>query len=320
MQRVVVAIPHFFDRHSVGEARHDSGRADSAAKRAAALSYVIYKLHELFNQPYLIAQHSKQNVVEHSAADKMQVDIYVVTNGDNHLIDQLSCSSRLYNHVPAEGDPRWLGLAAHKVLAMTLGRYDWYCYLEDDIAIEDPFFFHKLRYAYDLLDAQVGADTILQPMRVESLWDAANPALPTPRKLYPDWESRPPTFEGPLVHIDMLGRRWTLEPARHPHAGAFFLDQVRSTQFVNSKYCGEVVEIWVTPPYTTATWNVMQVFRPYKPAVDSLAFLEIRHLRPAMITALRQETEGVDNGAYTWRKSRNLRCPDRGPLLCPAQH
>ena len=303
-QRIVVAIPHFFDRQSTGAVHHDSGRADSAAKRAAALSYVIYKLHELFNAPYLVAHHSQQNVVAYPPVDGLQLDVYVVTSGENHLIDKLSCSPKLYNHVPADGDPRWLGLAAHKVIAMTQGRYDWYCYLEDDIAIEDPMFFHKLRHAYDLFDAQVGTDVILQAMRVESLWDMANPALPGPRKLYPDGEAEGWRFEGPRVNIDMLGRPWTLEPAAHPHAGSFFLDQKRATSFVNSKYCGEFVELWVTPPDTTATWNVMQVFRPYKAAADSLAFLEIRHLRPAMIGALRPAEEGADEGPYTWRKPR----------------
>ncbi len=305
MERVVVVIPHFFDRQGASTARHDSGRADSAAKRAAALSYVIYKLHELFNFPYLLAQHSLQNVIEYTSVNQTQLDVYVVTNGDNHLLDQLTCASQLYNHVPADGDPRWLGLAAHKVIALTQGRYDWYCYLEDDIAVEDPLFFHKLRYAYDLLDAQVGADTLLQPMRVESLWDAAGArSLTEPRKLFPDWESGAPNFDGPLVHFDVLGREWTLEPARHPHAGCFFLDQSRAAQFVASKYCGEFVEMWVTPPDTTATWSIMQTFRLYKPAIDSLAFLEVRHLRPAMIDKLRPIEDGVENGVYTWRKRR----------------
>lgn len=299
--RALVAIPHFFDRSGVADSRHDSADPASAARRAHALSTVIWRLHELFGQPALVAEHSPGKTREVSLSGRMEVDIQVITNGDNHLVDQLTCPPSLYKHVPVQGDPRWLGLSAHKAMAQALGRYDWYCYLEDDTAVEDAMFFAKLRHAYDLFDAQVGVDAILQPARRESAWDAPDAALPLPQKLYPDYEcAGTPTFEGPNVHIDMLGRRWTLEPARHPHAGCFFLDQRRAEIFARSKYCGEQVETWVTPPDTTATWSILNTFRLYKATLDSFDFLEVRHLRPSMIRQLRAE-----GGAYTWRKARS---------------
>jgi hypothetical protein len=300
LPRALVTIPHFFDRQGIADARHDSADPDSAKRRADALSLVIWRLQELFGQPVLVARHSQQSSEQVSLPRRMQVDICVITNEDNHLVDQLTCPANLYKHVPAFGDPRWLGLAAHKVIAQMLGRYDWYCYLEDDTAIEDPLFFLKMRHAYDLLDAHVGPDALLQPARWESAWDGPNAALPGPRKLYPDYEcAGSPYFEGPIIDVDMLGQRWMLEPARHPHAGCFFLDQRRAEIFTRSKYCGEAVETWITPPDTAATLAVMRTFRLYKPALESLDFLEVRHLRPAMIRQLRPM-----EGAYTWRKLR----------------
>lgn len=300
LPRAFVAIPHFFDRSGSADARHDSADPNSAPRRAEALSFLIWRLQELFGQPALVARHSQQNSIEVSLGGRMQVDICVLTNGDNHLVGQLGLPPALYKHVPASGDPRWLGLAAHKAIAQVLGGYDWYCYLEDDTAIEDPLFFLKLRHAQDLLGAQVGPDALLQPARWESARDGANTALPGPRKLYPDYEcAGSPYFEGPSVPLDMLGRRWTLEPARHPHAGCFFLDRRRAEMFVGSAYCGQAKETWITPPDTAATLALIHTFRIYKPALDSLPFLEVRHLRPAMIRQLRPEGD-----AYSWRKPR----------------
>lgn len=300
MQRALIAIPHFFDRSGSGNPKHDSARAASIVKRAQVLSTLIWGLHERFGQPYLVAQHSQQNCISVSPPEVMQLDIRLITNGENHLIDKLDCSPSLYTRVTTTGDPRWMGLAAHQLIAQNLGKYDWYCYLEDDLAIEDPLFFHKLRYVYDLFDAGIGADAVLQPARFETARDADTHALPGPWRLYPDYECDGlPYFDASLLQIDMMGRVWTLEPARHPHAGCFFLDQRRAEMFARSPYCGRDTEMWVTPLDTTATWAVMKTFRLFKPARDSLAFLEVRHMRPAMIGDLRPAGEGT----YTWRKT-----------------
>lgn len=295
MQRLLIVIPHFFDHAGAAGAQHDSARAGSAALRAQALSTVIATLHEVFAQLYLAADHVRQHCVSVAAPDRMHLDICVITNGDNHVLDHLSCPPELYQRIKGIGEPAWLGLAAHKVIAQTLGRYDWYGYLEDDTAIEDPLFFHKLRFAYDALTAQVGADAILQPYRFETIRDAGAHSLPVPRKLYPDWESGGLDFDAPPVRIDMLGRTWTFAPARHPHAGCFFLDRARAERFAQSKYCGEPVEVWITPPDTAATLAIMRTFRIFKAVADSLPFLEVRHLRPAMIGALKPGTDD------TWR-------------------
>jgi len=287
MQRALIAIPHFFDHGGGAGAQHDSARANSAATRAQALGTVISALHELFAQPYLAADHVRQHCVAVDAPGRMQLDICVLTSGDNHLLDRLPCPATFYHRIAGVGDPRWLGLAAHKVIAQTLGQYDWYGYLEDDTVIEDPLFFLKLRHAYDALDAQVGPGAILQPYRFETVRDAADHNLPVPRKLYPDWESGGLDFDAPPVRIDMLGRPWTFAPARHPHAGCFFLDRARAEMFAKSPYCGAAKEIWVTPPDTAATLALMRTFRIFKAVADSLPFLEVRHLRPAMIGNLR---------------------------------
>lgn len=300
MQRILVAIPHFYDPHSSSTAPTDSTKAGSAEKRAAALTALICRLHELFAQPVLLAEHSKQACTEFAPPDRMGLDIFLITNGDKHLLGQLGCASSLYKQVAATGDPPWLGLAAHKLIQQTLGRYDWYCYLEDDTLIEDPLFFEKLRFAHAALEKQLGLETLLQPARYETVLDASQHALPAPRKVYLDWEcAGMPDFTGPEVGVEMLGRTWTLEPARHPHAGCFFLDARRAELFARSKYCGSSEEQWVLPGDTTATLAVWRTFKLYKPRRDSLAYLEVRHLRPAMLDKLRRVGEGL----YTWRKN-----------------
>lgn len=296
MQRALIAIPHFFDHAGAPGAQHDSTRADSAAKRAEALSVVIARLHELFAQPYLLADHVRQHAVTYAPSERMHLDICVITSGENHLLDRLTCPRACYRAIAGIGDPRWLGLAAHKLIAQTLGHYDWYCYLEDDTVIEDPLFFYKLRYIYDVLGAQIGPEAILQPYRYETVMDAAGHALTAPHKLYPDWESGGLDFDAPPVQLDLLGRSWTFAPARHPHAGCFFLDRARAEMFVQSEYCGEARAVWITPPDTSATLAIMRTFKIFKAVPDSMPFLEVRHLRPAMIGSLKPGAEGT----YRW--------------------
>jgi hypothetical protein len=297
MQRVLVVIPHFFARTGEIFTSHDSGRPDSANMRAAALRTIIFSLHELFGQPYLLADHLGQRCISVQTPDRMQIDVFIIINEENHLLDRLDCPGDLYRRVVGIGDPRWLGLAAHKLIAQMQGRYDWYCYLEDDTAIEDPLFFYKLRHAYDALSAEVGHDAILQPYRFETARDISDGIQTGARKLYPDYESGGLDFQADPVRLDAFGRSWTFAPARHPHAGCFFLDQGRAELFVRSPYCGEAKEMWVTPPDTTATLAIMRTFRIFKAVPDSLPFLEVRHLRPSMIGKLKLASEGT----YLWR-------------------
>ena len=54
-----------------------------------------------------------------------------------------------------------LGFECQAVLRDAIGRYDYYCFLEDDTVIRDPCFFAKLSWFTD----QYGDEALLQPNR-----------------------------------------------------------------------------------------------------------------------------------------------------------
>jgi hypothetical protein len=185
-------------------------------------------------------------------------------------------------------DPSLLGFFAHQVIKKNVGTYDWSCYIEDDILIEDPLFFTKLSYFNSILREKIGADILVQPHRYESVVDCdLGHQGVTGRKIYIDYEmSDSPMFEAAAVDVSILGENFRLEPCRHPHAGCFFLDAQQAKIFDESEYSNNTNKKWMTWLDTAATYAVWKTFRIYKPAIESASILEVRHSRPAVIKGL----------------------------------
>jgi hypothetical protein len=56
-----------------------------------------------------------------------------------------------------------LGFECQKILKENLGRYDYYCFMEDDLIVHDPYFFEKIRWFNESTDNI----NLLQPNRYE---------------------------------------------------------------------------------------------------------------------------------------------------------
>ncbi len=295
--RALVAIPHFY-RASGEEARHDSSRPSARAARARALATSILRLHELFGADRLAARHELACVLPVANPERLQLDIVVCVQEGAHLLDELPCPPGLYHRQLVTGDPQLLGFAAHRVLAGERGRYDWYCYLEDDIVVEDPLFFRKLAFFNRNFPVALDPPPLLQPSRYDSPVDGDPARVVGPERVYPDFMMGPhPLRPGPVVRLAMLDRTYTLEPCRHPHAGAFFLDAAQLERMVANPGFGRPRRCWVTWLDTAASLAIWEAFTLYKPAADSLDFLEVRHARPVMLHQLRP----LEGGVRTWR-------------------
>ncbi|MCX8102305.1 MAG: hypothetical protein N3D77_13815 [Geminicoccaceae bacterium] len=294
--RALVAIPHYFAPQSAA-ARHDSLRPGARGARARALASAILRLHELFGADHLAACHPQGAALPAANPERMALDIVVCVQDGAHLLDDLPCPPGLFRRQPVQGPPQLLGFAAHEVLARGLGRYDWYCYLEDDIVVEDPLFFRKLAFFNRNFAAPLDRPPLLQPSRYDSPVDGSPERLGGPERLYPDhMASLAPLARGPRVQLTILDRTFTLEPCYHPHAGCFFLDARQMARLVGSPAFRDRTRIWATWLDTAASVAIAETFTVYKPAADSLTFLEVRHARPVMLDQLRP----LEGGARTW--------------------
>lgn len=270
--KLLFAIAHCFNPGARGENR--STGADPEA-RLAALTTCLASLHRTFgSRRYVLDLGRKEfNPAEEAAA--AEIEVVVCTAGDLHLLDRLPLPEGLYEHRPTEAEPELLGFECQAVFAEAVGRFDYYCYLEDDLGLSDPLFFSKLAW----FDGQAGSNALLQPNRFEAdlenggrraYIDGDLPASFTER--FQDIELRP-VLEAPL-----MDRRYAFRRPLNPHAGCYFLNRRQLERWLGHPSFLDRSPDFVGPLESAATLGPMRTFDVYKPAAANMGFLEVEHL------------------------------------------
>jgi len=268
--RILVAVPHFY-RPSSGF--YGSQRADPQP-RIDALTQCMAALHQNFGPRQGLLDPARRCLFETNGANSAQLDIVLCTTGSDHLIPALP--AKLFRQNETTAPPMLLGYEAHAVLRDGLGRYDWYCYMEDDILVADPMFFNKLGWFLSL----AGERAVLQPNRYEvstddrihKLYIDANLARPELSEPYQDITQRP-KIEGKV-----LNRRISFQRVNNPHAGCFFLNQAQMRKFAAQDYFLDRSDAFAGALESAATLGIMRCFEAYKPSREDADFLEVGHI------------------------------------------
>ena len=268
--RILFTIPHFFNAQGGGA--YGSLKADPRP-RLNALATTIFALHSTVGskQGLLLAPPVQSNTVH-----RADIDVVVCTAGEQHLVGQMKLPSGMFRHHPTDAKPMFLGFECHAVLRDALGKYDYYCFLEDDLQISDPLFFDKQQWFNGLF----GDKAVLQPNRFEVAvgmnW----------HKLYIDGDLRDRSIserlqdvnDQPELTADAFGKPVKFQRVNNPHSGCFFLNSrqmeywSKRLEFLNRD------PSFAGPLESAATLGIMLFFRAYKPARENTGFLEIRHL------------------------------------------
>lgn len=264
MNRLLFVIPHFyrFDPSSaLGSKRED------AEVRGNAIARTVTRLYETFGPSTMVRPERRT-----SAATRHSVDVVVVTTGDNHLLNELGRVPQLVRHEQTDVPPFELPFAAHRVLAREASQYDAFGYLEDDIAVHDPFLFDKQRW----FGSVAGDDSLLMPARYEASGGA---------KVYPDADLPGTALaeltlpSGPQsVTAGWMGIDLTFVRPSNPHAGCFFVDAGQMARLARHRAFGVPNRAFVGPLETAASAAVTETFRVYKTASPYTDFLEVEHL------------------------------------------
>jgi hypothetical protein len=269
--RLLFAIPHYFDPE--GSGNHGSLRGD-AAPRIQALADCLALLRQNFGRPQCEIDIVRRTTVPTNQSTAVQLDIVVCTTGPEHLLDRLPLGPGYFVQHRTAALPRLLGFECHAVLRDRIGSYDYYCYLEDDLLMRDPWFFVKLRWFAD----QFGDEALLQPNRYELARDHIVHKAYVDGPLHPSVTAHLQNVaEAPTLEGETLGRKIQFRRPLNPHSGCFFLNANQMATWAARPYFLERDTRFVGPLESAASLGVMRTFRIYKPALADGAFLEVEH-------------------------------------------
>ncbi|MBC6471939.1 MAG: calcium-binding protein [Hormoscilla sp. GM102CHS1] len=269
--RIIFTLAHFFNPS--GEGKHASQRKDTRP-RIQALAVAIASLHQVFSKSQCTIDIGQRVAVPANLLQSHEIDIVICTTSDYHLLDRLLLPAHFYKHHPTQAEPMLLGFACREVLRDSLGEYDYYCFLEDDLIISDPWFFIKLAWFTKL----TGTPYLLQPNRYEVspqglVRKAYIDGDLAPRVTAPFQNVREETeFKGQVMGNPVIFRR-----ALNPHSGCYFLNGAQMAHWAEQSYFLDRDTSFIGPLESAATLGIMKTFKIYKPAPHNAAFLEIQH-------------------------------------------
>lgn len=270
--RILFTIPHFYQPKD--NAAHHASQRKNPQPRIQALSECITSLHQVFGKSQYSLDLRRIQATPAHEDQACDIDVVVCTTGDHHLLDRLDIPQNLYIHHPTKAESLLLGFECQAVLRDSLGQYDYYCYLEDDLIVRDPWFFQKLRW----FNNKAGEKALLQPNRYEIAPDREA------MKLYIDGDLRPeltnkfqnvqqmPELKGWIMETPVLFRR-----TFNPHAGCYFLNRNQMIYWSRQPHFLDRDTSFIGPLESAATLGIMRTFRIYKPTTSNAGFLEVQH-------------------------------------------
>ncbi|HEX5442954.1 MAG TPA: hypothetical protein VFW87_03955, partial [Pirellulales bacterium] len=268
--KLLFTIPHYF--HPTEGGQYSSTRHEADA-RIQAFSACLAGLHQVFGPEQRMLDMQRRLATRANQQTAHEVQIAVCTDGKHHLLDQLH-SPRNFELHQRPTDPTLLGFECHALLRDALGRFDYYCYMEDDLLLADPWFFYKLAWFTRL----AGDDSLLQPNRYEMA------SRFVAHKIYIDGDLKPGSYarfrpkEAPAeIVAETLNVAISFPLASNPHAGCYFLNAAQMAHWAAQRCFLDRDASFVGPLESAATLGILRTFKIYKPARDQAAFLEIQH-------------------------------------------
>ncbi|MDE5096682.1 MAG: calcium-binding protein [Trichodesmium sp. St11_bin5] len=278
--RILFTIPHFFNPEGSGQ--HGSLRKDPQTRRIA-ITTCLTALKALYGQSQYMIDISRHQAIPANQSHGNNVDIIVCTTKGFHLLSQIPLASNFLMHHNTNVEPMLLGFECQAVLKSCLGKYDYYCYLEDDLILHDPWFFVKLKW----FNHHTGNSNLLQPNRYE-----VSPLGPVP-KAYIDGNLKPETTakfqnirDQPQLKGKIMEKVIAFHRTLNPHSGCYFLNSEQMAEWVSKPYFGDRDTSFIGPLESAATLGIMRSFRIYKPAIADASFLEIQHFGTTFLSLI----------------------------------
>ena len=285
--RILFAIAHYYNPQGGG--RYGSLGPNSQG-RINALSSSIISLHQLFNRQYML-DIARRQTIPANQLNEYAIDVIISTTGNSHLLSNLPISANIYSHNATSAEPMMLGFECQAILKNNLGKYDYYCYLEDDLILHDPHIFTKLGW----FNNNVGNSCLLQPNRYET-----SPEGPV-YKSYIDGDINPRATAGfqnvneqPEISGSIMGKPVLFKRALNPHSGCYFLNAEQMDIWSKESHFQDRDTGFIGPLESAATLGVMRTFKVYKPAPVNANFFEIQHYGRSFLSQIGKQIAFID--------------------------
>ncbi len=271
--RILLAIVHYWDPDGGG--KHQSLRPNPDP-RINALKEQLLSLQRLGPaQAYL--HMADRKVYPANEVLRHEIDIRIITDGTHHVLNSLPENfQKLIKEIKSSPkEPKALGFEAHKYLASQLDEdYDIYGYLEDDLIIHDPTFFHKIFWFSDFM----GESNIILPQRYE-----LNNYPHIVDRFYIDGPIDEKELRllvpksSPVFTIPGHCYRLAFESPLNPHSGCFFLTKQQLSSWIEKSHWLDYDYSFISPLESAATLGIAKTFNLFKPCLSTASWLEIQH-------------------------------------------
>lgn len=276
--KILITIPHYYN--FTNENHGSYGK--NPEPRIRALRACLFNLRSIFG-----ASQYMLNIIDKTAFranQNAEIDIIICTANQKHILEHLGVPKGFYSHHDSTLDnPKFLGFECQKVLTENLGKYDYYCFMEDDLLINDSLFFEKISW----FNQKTDYTNLIQPNRYEV--SLRGKVL----KSYVDGDINPRATvnhqnikEFPHLNIKFLGKNITLQRPLNPHSGCYFLTQKQMECWSNQPYFLDMDTSFISPLESSASLGIMKTFKIYKPSPENANFLEIQHFGDSFLSLI----------------------------------
>jgi len=271
--RLQLAIAHYYNPSGGG--RHGS-LGPNPTPRIQALRQVILQLHRLYG-PLAGSLNHLERRVDSVADGGGELSLQICVSGKEHLLGELKDleAAGAFKAVACEPpEPKQLGFECHRVLQQDHQKFDFSCYLEDDIVLTAADFFLKLKH----FNNYFGHGYLLQPNRIETTED-----LQHLQRFYIDGDYNPAATEryrqsmNQELCMEFLGQAVRFKQPFNTHSGCFFLNQSQADVYFKGPHWQERDVSFHSPLESAATLGVMKQFQIMKPTLSNGRFLTVEH-------------------------------------------
>jgi hypothetical protein len=273
--KLLFAIPHYYrPTLNAPDGRAHGSVGHQPMPRVEALTACLAGIRAVCAPKVCVLSHADRRATILEPREPVHADVIVCTVRNDHVLDQVPMANRFWKTNATNAQPPLLGYECHAVLRDHLGKYDFYCYLEDDIVLSDPGFFRKIAWFGRLF----GDRCVLQPNRFET---GSNPRVD---KIYVDGDLPPictaefqDLAQQPPLTAEVFGSPVVFGGTTNPHAGCFFLNAVQMDHWARTPHFLDRADSFIGALESAATLGLVRSFKVYKPGLQNANFLEVRH-------------------------------------------